>query len=127
MGAPPNPSKAGVISIGCFMSYGSAVKGPPVFYAEHRRPTLNGCKGVIWEPYKIGCSRGRHANLALLSLVGSINPSNPSATLKGLVLYAPRVFYALHRRPTPKGLLQPFRVGLIWYGQSPYNQPYKTG
>jgi hypothetical protein len=29
-----------VISIGCFMSYGSAIKGPPVFYAEHRRPTL---------------------------------------------------------------------------------------
>ena len=97
------------------MSYGSAIKGPPVFYAEHRRPTLKGCKGVglIWEPYKIGCSRGRHANLALLSLVGSINPNNPSATLKGLVLYAPP--------------LQPFRVGLIWYGQSPYNPPYKTG
>ena len=41
-----------VISIGCFMSYGSAIKGPPVFYAEHRR------------------SMPQSGNLALLSLKG---------------------------------------------------------
>ena len=72
-----------VISIGCF------IKGPPVFYAEHRRPTLKGCSN----PSGVYAAE-RHANLALLSLVGSM--ALPLTKEPPSLIWL--IFYALHRR-----------------------------
>jgi hypothetical protein len=56
---------------GVYAAFFNKIWGPPVFYAEHRRsmPTP-----VLYtaEPRNTPLDRGRHANLALLSLVGSM-------------------------------------------------------